>query len=167
MIMSTPAELRESAKAHDDEAARSFDQCDTDGFLSQWAHGVTAREDRMKADLIEAGGYWEFQALFTLDGKPIANAREVETRYGWAWVINNPGGSTTWFNPSKAKSEETRKTNDAKKGYRIGRVRAKGYVRLSGSSGTGLSGALNVSPYMSPVYENGHMIIESIVDDGR
>lgn len=164
--MSTPEELRAEAKQHDRDAYESFERCDTDGFLSQWASGIMAREKQMRADLMEAGGYAEFPALFTTDGRLVPHAREVETRYGWAWVYDNDEGYTVWFNPSKARNEETRIANNAKKGFYIGRVTAQAYVKIV-ASGTGLSGAGSARPAVLPVIENGQMIIRDIVDNGK
>lgn len=163
--MSTPDELRAEAKQHDRDAYESFERCDTDGFLSQWASGIMAREKQMRADLMEAGGYAEFPALFTTDGRLIPNAREVETRYGWAWVYNTESGPV-WFNPSKARDDDKARANNAKKGYYIGRVTAQAYVKIV-ASGTGLSGAASARPAVLPVIENGQMIIRDIVDNGK
>src|SRR5690606_26317917 len=57
-------ELREMARGRDREAADSFDRCDTDGALSQWASGINAQKYRLQADIAENGGMWEFPALF-------------------------------------------------------------------------------------------------------
>ena len=40
----TAQEHREAAARHYQEAADSFERCDTDGFLSQWAAGKSLRD---------------------------------------------------------------------------------------------------------------------------
>ena len=135
----TAQELRQSAARHDQEANESFERSDTDGFMSQWASGVVAQEERLQADIVENGGKWEFQALFDLDGNLVA-AKKIETQYGWSWGIfaddSGRGRFTGWFNESKARKEETRIANDAKKGYYVGSVLAPAKAVLRGRSRT-------------------------------
>jgi hypothetical protein len=54
--MDTATELRQQATKHAQDAIDSFDRCDTDGFLSQWASGVMSQKKSLEADLLEAGG---------------------------------------------------------------------------------------------------------------
>lgn len=163
----TPETLREQAKESRRRAYESFVNCDTDGFLSQWASNITADELEMTADLIEAGKVHEFTALFdSVTGDLIPDAREVETRFGWAW-LHKVDGRSQWFNPSKAKDPEVRRRNNAKKGYYLGRVLAKARVKII-ASGTGLSGAATARPYIVPDYdqENWTLQVVEIVDNG-
>ena len=52
----------------------SFERCDTDGFLTQWAHGVNADKDRMQAAILRNGGYAEFPVLVdTATGEVVAD----------------------------------------------------------------------------------------------
>lgn len=60
--------LRERAAANRQYAADSFERCDTDGFLSQWAAGVTASENDRKANLADCGGLDIFPALLDENG---------------------------------------------------------------------------------------------------
>lgn len=140
--------LRQQARDSRKRAQESWERSDTDGFLSQWAGDITARELEMKADLIEAGGVCERPALFDLEGNYVL-AKEVETQYGWSWGImdpNNPRGRfLAWFNESKAKNPETARKNNARKGYYVGTVLAKAYVKIV-ASGTGLAGAASAYP---------------------
>ena len=103
--MATPDNMtaaQHTAAAHqaDQEAQDSFDRCDTDGFLSQWASGMTGRLHRAKAEIAEQGGKAEFPALFDLAGNLVA-AKLVETRYGMSWGIlpdDSPDGSfVSWL----------------------------------------------------------------------
>lgn len=137
------AELRAEAAAHHAAALESFERCDTDGFLSQWASGLTGSVKMLQADIEDKGGVWEFQALFDLDGNLVA-AREVRGTYGWAWGLIDPanprGRFLGWFNPSKARTPEKRRAANAKKGYYLGWVLAPAVAEIMGG-GTGLSGA--------------------------
>ena len=70
-MMNKADELRSEAAKREQSAADSFDRCDTDGFLSQWASGLTARELRLQAEIEEADGLAEFRGLFDKDGNRI------------------------------------------------------------------------------------------------
>lgn len=126
--------LREKAANEDRKAYESFERCDTDGALSQWAWGVTAQKDRLQADIIEAGGKAEFPALFDLSGN-LVPAKEIETQFGWSWMLLDEREKCAgWFNESKARNEETRRKNNAKKGYYVGRVRVPAFAKLAGGN---------------------------------
>ena len=131
----TAEDFRESAARHDQEAYDSFERCDTDGFLSQWAHGVNAGKDRLQAEIIENGGMWEFSALFDLRGN-LVPAKEVKTPYGYSWGLldeaNPEGRFLGFFNPSKAQSDSRRFKANAAKGYRMGRILAPAKAVLRG-----------------------------------
>ncbi|QBZ72150.1 hypothetical protein SEA_KRADAL_264 [Streptomyces phage Kradal] len=134
------AELREIAKGNDREAADSFDRCDTDGFLSQWASGITAEKYRLRADVAENGGMWSFPALFDLEGN-LVPAREVHGQYGVFWSLLDAEGNRTGktFNESRAQNDKVRVRNDAKKGYYVGAVLAPAYVVTRGQSATSVA----------------------------
>lgn len=80
----------EKAAAHDQEAADSFARCDTDGFVTQWAHGINGQLERAKAVIAERGGVQEFPALLDADGERVP-AILIPTRYGECWAICEPG----------------------------------------------------------------------------
>lgn len=65
--------MKASAARHAKAKADSFDRCDTDGFLSQWASGINADLDRTKAELLANGGYAPFPVLCDADGRVIAD----------------------------------------------------------------------------------------------
>jgi hypothetical protein len=134
-------QLRESAARHEQEAYDSFERCDTDGFLSQWAHGINAQKDRMAAEVADAGGLWTFARtrLVTLAGEA-TDAREVKTRYGYRWRLD----STNEWLPVRPARESTL----AKRGYReVEQVEvAPAKVTLDGV-GRGLSGTCWVRVY--------------------
>lgn len=131
-INHTAAEWRAKAAACGQRAADSWERSDTDGFLSQWASSSTQALYLAAADLAEEGHKSEFRAVFDLEGN-LLDARQVEGRYGWVWLIKLPGGGVAWFNESEAQKPETARRNNAKKGYYLGVVRRPAAVKLVGS----------------------------------
>lgn len=132
------ASLREQARQGRVRSLESFDRCDTDGCVSQWASDSMAQLYTAQAEILENGGVAQFPALFDLDGN-IVDAREVQTRYGFAWAITNTNGSTTWFNASRAQDDKRRIDTDRKKGYYVGTVEAPAWARHISSAGLWLS----------------------------
>ena len=170
----TAAEWRaESAEMHA-KREESYDRCDTDGFLSQWALGSLSQDYSLRAQLAEAGGLTEVCALFDLDGELIPSV------HGWgeygeyfAVLDNEERGCRRFFNPSKAKNEETARRNNAAKGFYIGTVKTQGKVKMMGS-GKGLSGCANSYNAIVPMTlgENGGTLITAeqvveIIDNGH
>jgi hypothetical protein len=84
--MTTAQQLRTAAAAHEAEAAASFDRCDTDGFLSQWAHGMNAQLNRAKAEIIENGGKDVFVGLYQGDRRVMA--KQIDTKFGTSWLLH-------------------------------------------------------------------------------
>ena len=164
-------DLRRQAAESAQRARESWERSDTDGFVSQWASNITHDELIMKAELIEDGGSYERDLLFDLEGNLVL-AVEIETQYGWAWMIKDPanprGRALGFFNESKARKPETKIKNDAKKGYYVGRGRIKGYVKIY-ASGTGLSGAASARPGYAPWIddETGAYVVTEIIDNGK
>lgn len=85
-MMDKVQELREQAKQHTEDAYQSFERCDTDGFLSQWASAVNAQRCNLEADLLEAGGVWKFWGLFDLEGRRV-RAKLINGQYGPCWAF--------------------------------------------------------------------------------
>lgn len=149
----TPAELRDIADAKDKEAQDSFDRCDTDGFLSQWASELGAQRARLEADIRERGGRWEFRALFNEAGE-LVPAKQVRVRdpRGWgtklSWALlssDDPNSSFTgWFSESWDNNDNRRIEKNLAKGYRMGWVLAPAKADYVGH-GKGLSGSCTVS----------------------
>jgi len=133
--------LRAEANARDRRAQESFERCDTDGFLSQWANGITAQKLRVEAEVADHGGLWTFARtrLVRLDGTP-TDAREVKTRYGYRWRLDS---TDEWLPVNPA-----REATLAKRGYREVEDRevAPAKVTLDGQ-GRGLSGTCWVRVY--------------------
>lgn len=130
-------EWRAMARRKNDAVAESWDRCDNDGFLSQWAGGVMARLYDRLADHAENGGKAELQWPF-MDGEPVADYKWVDGRYG-ASVLINPGKDGFFWNPSKARKGAARLAADERKGVVWGAVRAEVVVFLAG-------GGISVSP---------------------
>lgn len=54
-------------------AEESFQRSDTDGFLSQWAHNITADKNRNQIEILRNGGYAEFPVLVDADDNVVAD----------------------------------------------------------------------------------------------
>lgn len=134
-MLAQAEQYRNEARGNDRDAQESYERCDTDGFLSQWAHGQMANRYYRAADILEAGGCAEFVALFDLEGN-LVPAKYIETRYGYSWALLEVNEDESiqrivgWFNESKARNEETARKNNAKKGYALGTVRAACFMNL-------------------------------------
>lgn len=162
-MTATATELRAQAAAYTAQAHKSFEECDTDGFMSQWASGLLAQEKRVQADLEEDGGRAVFPALFTTDGQLVA-AKRIETRHGWAWALlasDDPHSRIIgWFNPSKAKGAQNARRRDAARGYYVGYVKAHAKAELRGGNAACVSAV--------PVRTDGGFSRDVIVvDDGQ
>jgi hypothetical protein len=83
----TPEQLRQEAKTLRSQAEESFQRCDTDGFLSQWALGLAAREREDQAIIAENGGMSEFVGLY--EGDRRVAARLIDTAYGTCWLLHD------------------------------------------------------------------------------
>lgn len=133
--------LREEAAANEQDAADSFDRCDTDGFVSQWASQQMAGLHRAQADIAEHGGRWTFERVMleTTDGEPVADARQVQTRYGRRWRVDS---ADAWL-PFRPARESTL----GKRGYRevvVEEIAPARAIHWSPPGARGLSGATSV-----------------------
>jgi hypothetical protein len=141
--MTTSEQLRNEANKADNEAYESFERCDTDGFLSQWASGLTADLKRKQAEILDNGGWYEFPALYNLDGTR-ARAKLVHTHPPYAhyiteiqWMFFDANDKPT----SKfIKAFPKRESTMTKKGYKEGFELADAEAFMNGS-GYGLSGS--------------------------
>lgn len=79
--------LRAEAAVVEARVAESFERSDTDGFLSQWAGGLTADKLRRNAAIADAGGVAQFLGLW--HGPDRVPARIIETRYGACWMLRD------------------------------------------------------------------------------
>lgn len=135
-MSASPETLRAEAAQHERDAYESFERCDTDGFLSQWASGLSASQKRLQAEITEQGDSYEFPALFDLDGE-IVPAKLLPTRYGIAWAI-----FASWdaLNAHRSPIERwvtafpVRESTMTRKGYYEGSVRAPARAELRGGN---------------------------------
>lgn len=130
--------LRARAQECRQRSADSWDRSDTDGFMSQWASDATARKYDTEAEVADAGGMWDFAALFDAETGALVPAKTIQTRYGSCWALldpTNPQASFLgFFNESSARKATTRAKNNRAKGYTIGTIRAAAQVRLVGTT---------------------------------
>ena len=137
MTNTTAEKFWEMAKQAEQDALDSFERCDTDGFLSQWASGISAEKYRAQARLAENNGKITYEVLF-YEGK-LASTHEKKGQYGWFWVLNDEATAAygkRFFSGSQAKNAAER---DRAKGFTYGAVEVDGYVTTM-SNGYGLSG---------------------------
>lgn len=80
-------DLRREAQAHEAAAQESFDRCDTDGFLSQWAHGINAELARTKAEIADNGGVMPFEVL--MEGERRVDAKLIDGKFGAVWLLSD------------------------------------------------------------------------------
>ena len=86
-ILKMIAERHEAAaKAREDRAWESFQRCDTDGFLSQWASQEGARLERLLAHLAENRYMSTFWGLY--EGDRRVKAKEINTKFGTCWLLH-------------------------------------------------------------------------------
>lgn len=150
----TAQEHREAANASRKRQAESFERSDTDGFLSQWASDLTAREHEAWASLLEDDGMIVTQALFDLDGN-VASTHSAYGQYGRYWVLNDSAAERygkRFFSPSNAQNPEREWKNNRAKGFTLGLISVEGYVDIA-ANGTGLSGAASAHIVVRPVVD--------------
>jgi hypothetical protein len=117
------------------EPVVEYDHTDAiDNALTNRAHSLLAAEEDLQARIDANGGVWGLPAVFDLDGNMIP-ARQVDGEYGRAYLILDENGrGLGWFNPSKAKTEERRRANDAKLGFYLGKVAVPVKAKLAGGN---------------------------------
>lgn len=153
--------LREEAARQEQEAIDSFDRCDTDGFLSQWASRLGGRLDRAKADLVEAGGVSEFTALFDLDGNVIST-HSGWGQYGPYFRLTDEAAERfgrRFVNPSRANDPEREHANNAKKGFAVGTIRVAAYADYRGKSM--MSVGVAILPVVGDLIEGRYEIVST------
>jgi hypothetical protein len=80
-------EIRAAAAENYKRKEESFQRCDTDGFLSQWASGITGNLKQTEADLLENDLQSEFDGLY--EGDRRVKAKPITTQYGMCWVLHD------------------------------------------------------------------------------
>ncbi len=139
--MTTASEHRDKAAAADKRAADSFVRSDTDGFVSQWASGLTAQLERRRAEIVDAGDTATFTGLY--DGDRRVLAKLVSYRCGFSF-----SDKQSWMLGEAELEKYGRKFVPAGNRSRIQKQlglterkeRAPAYAFMNGR-GTGLSGS--------------------------
>ena len=134
------SETYEAAAARNEQDKReSFERCDTDGFVSQWASGITADLNREKARISRQEGLDTFNGLYSGDTR--VRAKIVDGQYGSVWLVDESdrdltGGRT--FIPEGSRSRVQRELGLSER-----KETAPAWACTAGS-GYGLSGACSV-----------------------
>lgn len=137
----TAQELLEKAAECEAKAAASFERCDTDGFVSQHCHQLTARECRAKAKLAENGGKATFLGLFVRETGERVAAKLINGRFGLCWAFCDEEGTFTGRFLSHSKG--TKRSKMFREGFEVREEEAPAKVVMRGE-GTGLSGLATV-----------------------
>lgn len=138
-------QLRGKGAQHRQDAHDSFERCDTDGALSQWASGLSGAANELAADIAEDYGWIEVQALFTADGQFLTTDIRESANYGWGhyWAVPKATaqalGIKPFVNVSKAKDPVRRAKAYAAKGFTVGTIRIRPYVTMAGGSITSVT----------------------------
>ena len=137
----TAAEWREEAEMAHRAKEESFERCDTDGFLSQWAHGLHSQLAHAKAKLADNGGMATKPALFNLKGERV-RAKLITTKPPWApwttqltWALVGDNGRYIGF-----VNDGLREKNIKAKGFYYGYEECPCEAKIEGR-GHGLSGS--------------------------
>lgn len=113
----TSEEWMEEARRCYRERARSIEESDTDGFLSQWASGQMAQRYEWLAVLAEQGGLMQVITVQNLETGEVAHDTWHASRfYNGAMWLRLPDGS--FFNESRAKDPRKAVATYERKGYR-------------------------------------------------
>lgn len=147
----TAEEYRKLSAGSSSAKEESFDHCDTDGFLSQWAHGLHSSLYSRLAELAENNWMSEFPALFYSANNQRVPAKIIYVKdkfsYNggmkslWAIIDQKTGKFTGQFLPT---GKNSRKQKSA--GMYEGVELAPAYAKIDGT-GYGLSGRAWVSVY--------------------
>lgn len=133
-----PAALREMAAASRQRSRESFERCDTDGFLSQWASDITAQQLERQAFIAEAGGKALFTGLYQGDRRVAAKQHTMmymgNTRTSWMLRNDEAEKFGRRFVPVGSKSRIQKQLG------LVERAELAPAVATLGGSGTGLSG---------------------------
>lgn len=92
----TAAEWHAEAGRHAEAQAESFERCDTDGFVSQWCHGLNRGVDRAKADIAAKGGQAIFAVLVDAKTGAIVSDRRIDGQFGTSWLCEGPSAPRKW-----------------------------------------------------------------------
>ncbi len=82
--------MKEARDAEMRKREESFERCDNDGFLTQWAHGLTAQKHQVAAELASNGGFDLFPGLFDRKTGARVPAIQVHGEWGCYWRLCDP-----------------------------------------------------------------------------
>ncbi len=141
--------LEESAARQLRQQEESFDRCDTDGFLSQWASQIGAEKDRKDIAILKNGGCATFPVLCDADGEVVATKIYVFENtfagYGYteSWRVDPVKYGRKWV-PVAGYSGKSRvqKQLNLHQEYRWFPAYAK-ITTAHGAKNTGLGGCAN------------------------
>jgi hypothetical protein len=143
----TADEYRALAQDAHKRRIESFERCDTDGFLSQFALDCLESEYRLMADLAERDWKDAWETLADAEGN-LVPCREIETKYGMAYAVyatfedaKNCGEIIKWVGTGKRAAQN--------KGYQIVVVRAVAKV-VHGGGYTARCHTIPADPVFSP-----------------
>lgn len=145
--------LRASMKAQYDAAVKSFERCDTDGFLSQWASRMTGDADGAAVELCKARGLTTVSVLLDIETGEIASTHHKWGDFGPFWVLNDAAAEKSgkrFVNESQAQRKATFLKNMAAKGFKVGTAEVRAEVKIVGG-GTGIGGAVNCRAAVVPL----------------
>lgn len=139
----TAEQHRAAADAAEQRREESWQRSDTDGFLSQWASGLTAQLHRRQAEILDNGGVAEFRGLFdAATGERVkakvvyvANPRGYGSKIAKWIVLDERDQAIEWIPAYK----QGPRTKLAQRGYVEQIETAPAVAEITGS-GTGLSG---------------------------
>lgn len=120
----TGADWRLLAKEAALTSAESFERCDSDGFLSQWANQQMQFRYLDNAKIADAGHVAEAPAIFDLDGNLLSMKRGTNDWGKDYWVVDTDEGRS-FLNESNAQKLVTARRNNEKKGFRFGWVKVR------------------------------------------
>lgn len=80
-------ELRQRARISRERMEESFQRCDTDGFLTQWSHDITARLHDAQVKILEDNGKATFAGLY--EGQRRVKAKVLEGDWGPFWLLDD------------------------------------------------------------------------------
>lgn len=147
----TAQEHRAEAKRSYERVEESWERSDTDGFLSQWASGLTGQLHQRNAEIAENGGRASFRVLVDEAGE-VVPSKGVQTRYGYRRVTLDEAGNFCEFFSTGDRAA-------AKRGYRYADVEHPAVAKMDGS-GHGLSG--NAWVATKPVCEECNSFLDAV-----
>lgn len=138
----TPEQLETMASKKIQDVEDSFNRCDTDGCLTQWAGSLEAQRLRLQAEINRNNGLSSFPALFDLNGNRVrAKLTTIHPFHNWitntVWMFfdanDKPTGKFITAFPKRQSTME-------KKGYKESTEMVQSKAIINGR-GYGLSGS--------------------------